>query len=213
MNKTFLMTVLLLGLSSFALAENKPNHYGDWDVTVDKVIKKTTLIHQHRPHGEGVPGMGDSFSLDTFHLEYSFEAVFMGNPGDKDRKITYYLLFDNPLQRKITPETPLEDRDFKYSSATEFTLVLDDQNQTLSVDNYHSGQFGDVFVGMHPYEEIRVPLTESLLKEMLSAKVVAGNLSSEDKDANKSFIFDKTFKDILNAFLYRVNELKVDNAK
>jgi hypothetical protein len=75
------------------------------------------------------------------------------------------------------------------------------------VQNYHTGEYGDDIIGHRPYEEMQVPLTQEDLTKMLTAKEVAGNLSADDQNANKSFTFDQNFKDVLNAFAYRVNEI------
>jgi hypothetical protein len=82
--------------------DQKPFHYGDWDVVYDKVLKKTTLQHQHRPYGQPVPGMGDAFTSESFQLEYSFEAVFTGKPGTESYNVSYFLVFDNPIMRNAT---------------------------------------------------------------------------------------------------------------
>ena len=170
-------------------------------------MKRTTLIHQHRPLGEHVPGMGDAFTAKDFQLEYSLEAIVTGHPGEKNFKVQYYWLFDNPLQRNATLTLAVQNRYFKYSPETQFTLLIDDQSTTTPVENYHTGEYGDSFIGHFPFEEFRVPLTQEQINKMLIAKEVDGNLSSDDQNAGKSFSFDHTFLQILNAFVYRVSEL------
>ncbi|HJT25436.1 MAG TPA: hypothetical protein VJ873_12755, partial [bacterium] len=193
MKRIIWVVALILGVysRSFADGPQKPPHYGDWDVIVDKVTKKTTLIHQHRPYGQPVPGMGDAFTSDTFQLEYSFEAIIQGVPGTKNYKINYYLLFDNPIQRNATLVLAVQNRFFKYTPETQFTLLTDDQNWTAPIENYHTGEFGDDLIGHHPFEEFRVALPQEILAKILAAKEVAGNLSSDDQNANKSFTFDQ----------------------
>ncbi len=210
MKKVALLCLFLLAFASHSLADDRPNHYDDWEVKTDKVIKKTVLVKKGYPNGDWVPGMGDAFSQNNLMLQYSFEAVFIGDPGSANRKVSYYLLFDNVINQKITAKNPIDDHWFKYTPSTEVTLVLDDDSKTLSQD-YHSGQSGDDFIGIHAYEEVRVPLTEDLINKILAAKTVAFNLSSDDKDANKSFVFDQKFKDVLKAFIYRANEIKGDS--
>jgi len=205
--KKMVFAFLLLAGVSFVYADNKPSHYDDWEVKTDKIIKKTTLIKKGYPNGDWVPGMGDALSTNNLMLQYSFEAVLVGDAGDTNRKINYYLLFDNVINQRITSKNPVDDHWFKYASTTEVTLVLDDNSQTLTQD-YHSGQSGDDIMGIHAYEEVRVSLTLDLMDKILAAKTVAFNLSSDDKDANKSFVFNKKFKEELNAFIYRVKELK-----
>jgi len=207
--------VLFVGLP-FAQAKDiqnihsvqKPLHYGDWDVVYDKVLKKTTLQHQHRPYGEAVPGMGDALTRESFQLEYSFEAVFTGKQGTDNYKVSYYLVFDNPIIRNATLALANQNRFFKYTPDTQFTLLIDGDNWTSSVKGYHTGIFGDVFIGTYPYEEFKVPISEELLDKLSVAKEVAGNLNSDDENANKSFTFDETFKEIVAAFIYRVSEIK-----
>ena len=143
----------------------KPNHYGDWDVLYDKVLKKTTLIHQHRPTGDHVPGMGDAFSADTFQLEYSLEAIFTGTPGTPTFKVAYYWLFDNPLNVNATAALAVQSRFFKYTPATQYTLLIDDATTTTAVQNYHTGEYGDDIIGHRPYEEMQVPLTQAGLDQ------------------------------------------------
>ncbi len=192
---------------SVAKADNKPNKYGDWDVIYDKVLKKTTLIHQHRPYGEHVPGMGDAFSADTFQLEYSLEAILTGTPGTPTFKAVYFWLFDNPIAKNATFVLANPIRFFKYSADTQFTLLIDDQSTTVPVQNYHTGEFGDEISGHYPYEEMQVPLSQETLNQLVTAKEVDGNLSSEDQNAGKSFVFNQDFKDEVKAFVYRINEL------
>jgi len=209
-NLILILSLLLSGLSistQVALADTpKPPHYGDWDVIYDKVLKQTTLIHQHRPHGEPVPGMGDAFTTNSMQLEYSFEAIIPA-PGST-KKVVYYLLFDNPLKMKATLALAVQSRFFKWTADSQFTLLTDDDSVTIPTQNYHTGEFGDDFIGHFPYEELRVPLTPALVNKMIAAKVVAGNLSSEDQNANKSFQFDNTFKEIVKAFIVHVNEIQ-----
>lgn len=188
--------------------DQKPVRYGDWDVVYDKVLKKTTLQHQHRPYGEPVPGMGDAFTRDTFQLEYSFEAIFVGKPGTEGCKKSYWLVFDNPLMKNATLALANENRFFKYSPETQFTLLTDGDTWTSPVKSYHTGEFGDAIIGHHPYEEFRIQISEDLLYKMETAKEVAGNLSSDDQNASKSFTFDEVLKDVLVAFIYRVNEIE-----
>jgi len=207
MKKSFLIVGLILSFAGLSHAENKPPHYGDWDVIYDKVMKSTTLIHQHRPYGQPVPGMGDALTTDSFQLQYSFKAVISGVPGTKTYKAKYYLLFDDPINRGATLALAIKDRFFKYSPQTQFTLLCDDNNKTFPIENYHTGEFGDAFIGHRPFEEFQVVITKEDLAQMLAAKEVAGNLSSDDQNANKSFQFDKTFKEILTAFLYHIDEI------
>jgi hypothetical protein len=221
MKKMILTVSLLFGCQSFSnagvinankpasnLVNQKPNHYGDWDVIYDKVLKKTTLIHQHRPYGELVPGMGDSFTQATFYLQYSFEADLAGTPGTSNYKVKYYWVFDNTLAgTDAAPGLVALAGLFKYSSNTQFTLLIDGQSFDYPVQGYHTGVYGDAIIGQHPYEEFRVPISQDILNKLVVAKEVDGNLSSDDQNANKSFTFDQTFKEIVNAFVFRVNEI------
>jgi len=227
MKKTLLVLFVLFSCFSFnsALADDdttqndsdsvdrKPSHYGDWDVVYDKVLKKTTLLHQHRPYGQAVPGMGDALSTDSFQLEYSFEAVLLGAPGSSNRKISYALVFDNPIMKNATLALANQGRFFKYSPDTQLTLLIDNETLTFPVKNYHTGEFGDAIIGTYPYEEFRIPITQDVLNKLMVAKEVAGNLSSDDQNASKSFTFDNTFNEIVNAFVYRVKEINDGNAK
>ncbi len=198
-------------ISRLAVADTpKPPHYGDWDVIYDKVLKQTTLIHQHRPYGQPVPGMGDAFTGNSLQLQYSLEAIIPA-PGST-KPVVYYMLFDNPLKVQATLALAVQSRFFKYSADSQFTLLTDNDSITIPTQNYHTGEFGDDFIGHFPFEELRVPLTADQIKKMLAAKEVDGNLSSEDQNANKSFQFDQTFKDIVNAFAYRVNEIMAGTA-
>jgi hypothetical protein len=206
---TFGLLLFCLSFNNIARADSnqKPNHYGDWDVIYDKVMKRTTLIHQHRPYGQPVPGMGDALTADSFELQYSFEAIISGTYGTPNYKVQYYMLFDNIIAKNATLALAVTSRFFKYSPETQFTLLTDDQNWTSPVENYHTGEFGDDFIGHFPFEELRVPLTQDVVNKIVAAKEVAGNLSADDQNANKSFTFDQTFKEIVNAFVYRVNEI------
>jgi hypothetical protein len=205
MKKIILLCLFVLVVASNVLADDKPKYYDNWEVKRDDILKKTTLIKKGHPTGDWISGMGDT--LSGSQLQYSFEAIFVGKPGDVNRKINYYLLFDNIVNQRITDKNPMDDHWFKYTPSTEVTMVLDDDSQNLNQD-YHSGEYGDAFIGMSPYEEIRVALAEDIMNKILAAKTVAFNLSSDDKDANKSFVLDQKFKDVLKAFLYRVKELK-----
>ena len=158
MKKSILILGLILGVTSLSFADNKPStqkppHYGDWDVIYDKVMKRTTLIHQHRPYGQPIPGMGDALTTDSFQLQYSFKAVISGVPGTKSYKADYYLLFDDPINRNATLALAVANRFFKYSPQTQFTLLCDDSNKTFPIENYHTGEFGDAFIGHRPFEE------------------------------------------------------------
>jgi hypothetical protein len=86
--------------------------------------------------------------------------------------------------------------------------LINDENWSSPIKNYHTGEFGDAIIGTYPYEEFRIPITEELLDKLAVAKEVAGNLSSDDQNASKSFTFDQTFKDIVVAFIYRVSEIE-----
>jgi len=207
MKKLGLALLFLLANFSWCYADNKPPHYGDWDVIYDKVLKKTTLIHQHRPYGQGVPGMGDAFSAQSLQLQYSLEAVISGTPGTPSLKVVYYWLFDNILNVNATFALANPTRFFKYSPNSQFTLLIDDNSTTIPTQNYHTGEFGDDISGHFPFEELQAPLTQDTLNQLVNAKEVAGNLSSDDQNAGKSFTFDDTFKQIVKAFVYRVNEI------